>query len=1451
MTDLLDRSVDLVHEKVENVHNLYFDSSYPTRIKGNLIKIFKATDDYIYGEPFSLKLEDELIIDIPKENVASFGSKLKDNDYFRENDCVLCVIEVLKDKKGKIKLWNISREYNARSEAMIFEYQCNGVDDTKILSDILSILQSTVNDGAIVSIDKHDIYISSEARKTTRQCIFKIIGKLGLDHDNVWHNFDQTLHFNRQRRAEYLHISSNSLFWDSAEPEYDIYREDVFSYIFDFEECIIIEDAKETIHKLNDKYNITSNTSKWGGRAFLFGLDGNSKCHLTIKNLRFCKDYMGIVFVDGENKSVILENDNIVTNTFGGVISPTIYGSMHIIDVDNNNILGNENFYVLGDSCFIPEQDGGPSIMYEEEISTQNYDKKFPFPILIDNYSDSSKVTLKNSYINPLNEGYSAIPHIIHNSGHLSIDNTIINFYNCVRYYDDNLHNTMSAAIFNEPRLVDLNEYEYKRCIVGEMDYPKIKRLIMPGTVPPKYTPKFFIEEGYFDSSEEAPDYSEDYIGKWALLNMNTNKTIPTIEISNSEINHTKGSFIYNYNGDIKIYNSKLQINNKKYMYDYFGYSEYEDIQNSNQFDGIQKPFISTLKYNRLVDSYAGEVYIKDNTIISNGNNIQIINMSPCLYNNNTKTGHLQMINNNVEIEYDLYYITRPTQFVKSITKDLEEGTHLNNNTRHSIILQNNTFRYKYDNYVYLPSYTEEKYNSNEYQLLFDKLHIYDDTLKRFSLKMGHLTGRHHYFPRKYAEAASKNTSIYKYGTIIIDNIGASDIGIYNCKTDTNNNINYSPTFGIIDTSTDNYGKLTIDNCSLNTWFTSIIDVIEPLLITIDENDYNDIYKAGGSSSARGEEIYPKNIYAHNVYINNSKFFNFFDLSKKDKSQTMVFQVPVMYLECNNKININNCEFNGNDVVINTNNDSSVYVSKSNFYNSKLIFNAFKDRLDSENHEDLFLSRYNLICYRPITNHNRMASDNVHITDCVFENDVNVDVKFDMRDLHTPNNCKTCVNKSNIIINSVKNVYISDNVFKSSGNNIFMYGQQSALQEFYIPYKLLRENSPRPQFGTPEAIPVFGFNITLKNNEFNSIITEIDNYNKKCNESEINDHFIASNVFLFGDTVNLNAYSNTFKIASVDGGANILSLTDRYYYQNFENTTYTKLEMTTNPSLYEIKNIADKLLKYRFDNSKNSINISDNEFLSFVFGVKAENLNEDNIEEIGITAQELQSLLYNQTQQEIFDEIFNTESLRSDPLLKFAPNIYRTFAIGIDNCNTTINIDNNIFSKSRGKNDDQIVDGCITYKQRITDAKMFEDENSNDIYSGYGILFNSTKYALGEDYKYSLTGSITNNTMGIKYTNDENVKLLDDGYMLLDMQGLIFKNTYKEENNYPSIFSTKYRVLITDNEDSAESTNIFGDCYTKYKIDYKGNYYDNPTDYNKFSSAVNYSFDNDTKTIYK
>ena len=1351
-TELLNRSMDLIHTKKGTVHHLSFDSTYPTLIDGYIFKVFKATANYTLDDTFALHLmEDEDVLNI--KTASSFTGQINSSDYFREGDCVLCVINVTENRDmGTIKLWNISRVYDEKSDAVVIEYKCNGWSDSFIIKNIIGALQNVEDNGETVTIEEYGINITQDIRKVTRRVIFKFTGKFGLKKGiGLWDNTMDNLPDNRSRRVEYIHINSNN----KIEHQDGLYREDVFSYTFDFENCIIVQDSKELL-EATGKDSVIMNppeVGEWGPRAFLFGLDGNSKASIIIKNLRFCKDYTGIVFIDGENKDVTFENCIINTNTFGGLIAPKIYGSYGLTGAMKDNIILGDEYQMSSDSMKY----------WATEIEDQNYTKAVPFPILIDNYSTTSTVTLKNSYINPNNDGYSALPHIIHNSGKLNIDNSVINFYNCIRYRDDNLHTTQSAAIFNEPRVIDLNFDEYTR-------------FTLPDVPDPDGVTRTFGTWGDFIKDDSGkivpnPNYGYDHPGTWSTINLPKNITNkPEVEISNSTIKHTKGLFISNLDGIVKVYNSKLEIVNKTKAVCY----------NHPTYKLLVKPKYFTARYNRIIDSYGGEVYVKDNTIIADGPNIQTINMAPCTIDNKLVTGSVDCINNSFNAKFKFEDLLYPTVFVKLLSlnsNDVEANFNQNNpTTGNKVLLQNNTFHCEYSGNTDIFK-IDGSYN-DAVESALAKLNIQNENAKYIAMYVHFKDIVRHSVPEwDYKDNLVPFDLKEMFGTIILHNIGDNHIVIDNCRTSmAGADISDSPIVGIYDLSTNKNGNINITNSDINSWCTCLTSTIP-----------SDIYFG---------KTYRHDVFAHSISITNSRFSNLFDYTDKSSTEDNIMMIPTVYLETNRTVDMSKNYFSGNDVIINTDSSSKVYVDKCTFNNSKLLFNVYKDYTDGSGsgvHKNNLLACYNMImCDNTYNRHSRQSVDSVTVSDCVFNNTVNTKVRFMIEDCEYTTKeryTKDCVNRSNILVNSVKTLNIKDCEFNSTGNNILVYGQQSALAEYY-------QNEFSKVDGM--AAPFFNFDVNLINNSFKSVISVKDNYNAKCDANNIDEHFIASNVMLYGDTVNITAKDNTFMMASVDGGCNILSLTDKKFRK------YIKVGDNQ-----VIDSIGSGLATKLFNTIKNKITLYNNEFTSFVFGIQHNS---------GITIGKIFSLLHMGSRYAYDVSDPNALLGESKPLFLGA---YRAFNVGIDNCHTTLDIQNNVFAKSRGVNTAAEVNnsGIKALKTYATkDTVVFADNTSNDIFSGLGMCIETTRESFNNnDVHYTVHGIIKDNIFGAKFGTGVADGVDDDNIIRLNMQGLIMRNNAKSdelEASYPNVFDdefTFYADVDGTQTVSIESINITTD----------------------------------------
>jgi len=1480
-TELLNRSLDLIHTKVGTVHTLEFDTTYPTKLNGFVIKIFRATAGFSTGDTFALKLAENDTLTINKVN--SFSGQYTTADYFSTGSAVLCVIEVTEDRtKGAIRLWDISREYSANMDAMILDYTCNKESDADIVKGMIEALQTYDGESGDIDVDGYGIHITENMRRATRQLIIRFYGQFGIKFAHPWTNAGENLNDVRSKRLEFIHINSNTTQEVGTGTAYahTIQLEDLFSYVLDFENCIILDDAKAIINSVCSEYGITGDN--WGTRAYLVGLSGDSKCSLTIRGLRFCKDYMGMVFVDGKDKLVNIEDCTIITNTFDGKIAPTIYKSYYDDNQEDDILL-----YIADDH---PD--------FDDALDTQTYSKRYRFPMIIDNYSPSSTVNITNTDVNPSNDGYSAIPHIIHNSGKMNIDSCNINFYYCIKYYDNNTFTTQSGAIYNEPRVIDDNATEYTQYALTSDDMVDINTFTMrsilgsfndfvEGTSSTPNQPGFWWKESFalpYLKRYNTPDH----IGYWRNINVNLSNAVkPTLTVSNSNVKHTRGMFISNLWGTVTIYNSRLELVN--------GVTKY--LPNSHSVGDVY-PYYGTALYNRLVDSYGGELDIKDNTFVSNGFNIQLIGVACCKEDNVYRGASLSCINNVFYMIHSYQHLRDASVCIKAMSYDPATlGNNFSTTMGNKITIQNCNVSCEYTG-SYINLISQASMTSDESSAYLDYLKMnfrYPNmryVLAYLLIYTGLFAGQRDYDAAEDSEKMEPNV-VYRLtdiaGTNFVYNVGDNYISINNCYTDRmDDNVTKSPMFGIYDQSVSKKGKLDITNSDIGSWFNCVSSIL-----------LREIYET---------VAYRNQAFAHNVYVNNVLFTNFMDLSNKDSTMEKSVIIPTMYFETNQYVDINRAKFFGGDVVINTDSKSKVDINDSNFNAVKLLFNVYKDPLvikyDTSQAKSTYnkhwcISSYNAIRYNSAPNrHCRTSSDSIYINNCEFTGTSYTKTKIFPSDVLGNNKYsmgvgpysddkfseRTAINSCPVLINSVKKATIENSKFDSSGDNVIFVGQQSMVSEYYDMFKTITD----PQLGEIElplrAIPAFNFDLELSGNSFKSFIDEQDAYNVWCATntniggelSKIDDHFLASNIFILGDTVNLDAHDNTFLMASVEGGNNILSMTDLMYCRAL--ARHNQWFMPEGSILYLNSANADSpLVVERMNTIRNTMNITNNEFGSFIFGSYISSPS-------GITLGNIQSWL------QLSGERWGAASIRSDedtPVGRIIRAIYRCFNIGIKNCNTYFNLDSNVFTKSRGKNDgaEITIEGSgdlakskKMYKTYVTDRNLvlFDDSkpNDNDVYTGFNLCIESTTEPIGDTVKphYSVKGVIQNNVIGSLDISPASAGTYvpgdDDTVYRLNMQGLILHdNMGGGSKSYPDATTADFYSSIGENYvNSIESGGITDiDIYCKRyqeKVwdETQGNFVERNVDSNRLEadmpdwnpySCHGYSIITATKEIYR
>ena len=324
-SELLTRRMDLVHTKhvdpednSKSFNILRMDTSYPVKLNGLIIKLFKATsnfsakdtsgnnlpDDYILFSLRNAEESDETVVDIPASNVYSFdGKRLSDNE-FNNGDYVMTIIDIANQSMFIFSL-NNSNDDGLTTKHMT--YHCNGKNDNVVLREIVNILVDMYDystediSDTDYDIDNNSPEFNIKMTDTERRehllnekFTISIVGKWGTDYSNTTFVYGG---FNRQNRSSIMSISGTNKDRDS-EIEYD---DDNFDneIVLDWSKCYVPKirrNHNEIYAALFNCIALNPETNEWEqydfwtkeyGKAHFTDEDGNAYGNLFPRRLAF------------------------------------------------------------------------------------------------------------------------------------------------------------------------------------------------------------------------------------------------------------------------------------------------------------------------------------------------------------------------------------------------------------------------------------------------------------------------------------------------------------------------------------------------------------------------------------------------------------------------------------------------------------------------------------------------------------------------------------------------------------------------------------------------------------------------------------------------------------------------------------------------------------------------------------------------------------------------------------------------------------------------------------------------------------------------------------------------------------------------------------------------------------------------------------------------------------
>ena len=219
-TEILTRNMDFIHSISDGINVLRMDTTYPVRLSGCVLKIFKATSNFtkknILNEDFldedilfSIRNSvDEVICEIKKKNIFDFSGDNIIEKAYTNGDYVMVIIDITSQKIFVNSLHN-ARDISNYNR--VITYKCNGVNDNTILEELINIITDVYNNTSEsydIRKDEYDYKMSNTLRQNTlrnAKYTIKVTGSFGIDYSTNKFTYGG---FNRQNRSSIMTIGN-------------------------------------------------------------------------------------------------------------------------------------------------------------------------------------------------------------------------------------------------------------------------------------------------------------------------------------------------------------------------------------------------------------------------------------------------------------------------------------------------------------------------------------------------------------------------------------------------------------------------------------------------------------------------------------------------------------------------------------------------------------------------------------------------------------------------------------------------------------------------------------------------------------------------------------------------------------------------------------------------------------------------------------------------------------------------------------------------------------------------------------------------------------------------------------------------------------------------------------------------------------------------------------------
>lgn len=277
MTNILTRTMDLVHEynPDTHVHTFSYDTTYPVKVSGNIIKTFNATADFHHGDMFLVDNGSGKFTTIPFEKIYGFRQQLNVEEYFTVGEPVMVIFTLTDDDTdGCATICSLAPVEDTSNQGLFIQYKCNGIDDSVKINDALNILYNAQYGDDIEVLGAHI------RAGYARDVVIEVTGAFKLHDDSITYHDDPDN--DRKRYFSYINIAP-----EHADPYFTVHM--------DFSKAVIKSDTiRNTINAAASRVEGVG-TTKSGYRAYLFEFDAvGSTPKFYLDNLRLDNEYLGL-----------------------------------------------------------------------------------------------------------------------------------------------------------------------------------------------------------------------------------------------------------------------------------------------------------------------------------------------------------------------------------------------------------------------------------------------------------------------------------------------------------------------------------------------------------------------------------------------------------------------------------------------------------------------------------------------------------------------------------------------------------------------------------------------------------------------------------------------------------------------------------------------------------------------------------------------------------------------------------------------------------------------------------------------------------------------------------------------------------------------------------------------------------------------------------------------------